>query len=165
MRSCFAAAVLLLASVAAQDTSSILSGHDSHDEGEHFQAAAVYVVEAGTSSLVAMPVDRSFEVSTLAFMIVPAASADMDGLEGAEEDAEIGAFAHFFHYFFENKQQLQESFFVSLAVAMDLLTCRHQSYVAHYHDRTETTSTKYAARRLSVTCLGISPVTTEHVRS
>lgn len=106
MRSYFAAATaaLLLAGVAAQDTTTSHSDHDHSDhdshedetshsshEGEHFEAAAVYDVEAGTNSFVVVPAEGSFEEETFAFMIVPAATADMDGLEGAEEDAEIGA--------------------------------------------------------------------------
>lgn len=99
MRSYFVAAALLLACVAAQDS------HDSHDhdshedetsheehdhEGEHFEAAAVYDVNAGTNSFVVVPAEGSFEDETFAFMIVPAVTADEEGLEAAEEDAELG---------------------------------------------------------------------------
>ncbi|CAN0283619.1 unnamed protein product [Ectocarpus sp. 6 AP-2014] len=90
-----ATALLCLVACAAAHTSH--SDHDhgthsdesSHSEGEgHFEAAAVYDVEAGTNSLAAYPGGGSFEEETFAFMVVPAASADLDGLEGAEEDAE-----------------------------------------------------------------------------
>lgn len=74
------------------------SSHESHDEegGTHFEAAAVYDVEtAGTNSLVVVPGTEqagSFEEDmSLAFMVVPAATADAEGLEEAEEDAEGGA--------------------------------------------------------------------------
>lgn len=109
-RNCLAASaavVLLLACVAGQETSH--SDHDSHDshtdhdshdesvhdshegeEGHHFEAAAVYSVGAGTNSFVAIPPEGSFEEETIAFMIVPAATADLEGLEEAEEDAEAG---------------------------------------------------------------------------
>lgn len=104
MRSYFAAAALLLACVAAQDTShdshdhdshedeaTSHASHDSHEAGEqHFEAAAVYDVNAGTNSFVVVPAEGSFEDETFAFMIVPAATADADGLEAAEEDAELG---------------------------------------------------------------------------
>lgn len=92
------AALLLLTSVAAQDTS-----HDSHDygearheshEGEHFEAAAIYDVEAGTGSFAVIPAAGSFEEETFAFMIVPAASADLDGLGEAGEAAEAGKIGH-----------------------------------------------------------------------
>ena len=107
-----AAAALLLACVAAQDTTTSHSDHDhdSHDhsdhdshedetshashEGEHFEAAAVYDVDAGTNSFVVVPAEGSFEDETFAFMIVPAATADEEGLEGAEEDAELGNTPH-----------------------------------------------------------------------
>ncbi|CAM9839785.1 unnamed protein product [Scytosiphon promiscuus] len=93
--------LLLACSASAQDTSH--SSHDSHDEssheshgeeegedgGVHFEAAAVYDVGAGTNSLVAVPGEAlEEETTTFAFMVVPAASADVEGLEGAEEDAE-----------------------------------------------------------------------------
>lgn len=68
--------------------------HDSHSEGL-FEAAAVYAVEAGTNSIVAVPAEDMRDGS-FAFMLVPAASADDEGLEGAEEDAEAGAVALFF---------------------------------------------------------------------
>lgn len=102
MRSCFAAATLLLAFVAAQAQGTTTShsdhDHDSHEdetshashEGEHFEAAAVYDVDAGSNSFVVVPAEGSFEDDSFAFMIVPASTADMDGLEGAEEDAELG---------------------------------------------------------------------------
>ncbi len=72
------------------------SDHDSHDHGSHaeeghFEAAAVYTVGAGTNSFVAAPAHGS-EEGSLAFMFVPAASADMEGLEEAEEEAEAGEF-------------------------------------------------------------------------
>lgn len=69
-------------------TSSVDS-HDSH-EGEHFEAAAVYDVEAGVSSLVVVPAEDASEGEAVVFMIVPATSADMEGLEDAEMDAEPG---------------------------------------------------------------------------
>ncbi|CAN0399444.1 unnamed protein product [Pylaiella littoralis] len=94
-------AILLAGIVAAQEettshsthdhgdeSSHTTSSHDSH-EGEHFEAAAVYDVGAGNNSLIAIPAESNFEEeSLLAFMIVPAVSADGEGLEGAEEDAE-----------------------------------------------------------------------------
>lgn len=96
-------AILLAGIVAAQEettshsthdhgdeSSHTTSSHDSH-EGEHFEAAAVYDVGAGNNSLIAIPAESNFEEeSLLAFMIVPAVSADGEGLEGAEEDAEAG---------------------------------------------------------------------------
>ncbi|CAM9246506.1 unnamed protein product [Ectocarpus sp. 12 AP-2014] len=90
MRCLSAVAALLLACVAPEATSH--SGHDhdesSHAEEEHFEVSAVYDVEAGTNSFIAIPAEGSFEQDTLAFMVVLAASADTDGLAGAEEDAE-----------------------------------------------------------------------------
>lgn len=73
----------------SQESSHTTSSHESH-EGEHFEAAAVYDVEAGNNSFIAIPAEGAFEEESLAFMIVPAASADEEGLEGAEEDAEAG---------------------------------------------------------------------------
>ncbi|CAM9201633.1 unnamed protein product [Hapterophycus canaliculatus] len=102
-RSCFAACVaviLLVAGVAGQETSHSDDDHGSHDhdessheshaedEGDHFEAAAVYDVGVGTNSFIAFPPEGSFEEETFAFMIVPATSADLEGLEDAEEDAE-----------------------------------------------------------------------------
>lgn len=99
------AAVLLLlvaccTRVSGQETSSH-STHDSHDtfsHGEeeelHFEAAAVYDIGAGTNSFVVVPAGDSSsgdDEMTFAFMVVPAGSADLEGLEGAEEDAETGA--------------------------------------------------------------------------
>ncbi|CAN0399296.1 unnamed protein product [Pylaiella littoralis] len=71
----------------SQEASHTTSSHESH-EGEHFEAAAVYDVEAGNNSFIAIPAEGAFEEESLAFMIVSAASADEEGLEGAEEDAE-----------------------------------------------------------------------------
>lgn len=77
------------------DESHTTSSHEDHDhEGEHFEAAAVYDVGAGNNSFIAYPPEGSFEEETFAFMIVPAASADEEGLEGAEEDAEEGKREH-----------------------------------------------------------------------
>lgn len=50
------------------------------------EAAAVYSVGAGTNSIVAMPSEDFSE--TVAFMLVPTASADEEGLEAAEEAIE-----------------------------------------------------------------------------
>ncbi|CAM9236189.1 unnamed protein product [Ectocarpus sp. 12 AP-2014] len=87
-----AAALLCFLECAAAHTSHTShSDHDhgSHSDGEgHFEAAAVYDVEAGTNSLAAYPGGGGFEEETFAFMVVPAASADLEGLEAAEEDAE-----------------------------------------------------------------------------
>lgn len=99
------AVFLLVTCVAGQDTTSHSdhdhdthdshseSTHDSHDEeeGDHFEAAAVYDVGVGTNSFIAFPPEGSFEEETFAFMIVPTATADEAGLEEAEEDAETGA--------------------------------------------------------------------------
>lgn len=79
-----------------EDSSHEESSHTSHDshtshEEAHFEAAAVYDVEAGTNSLIAYPSEGTFDgEESFAFMIVSAASADEEGLEGAEEDAEAG---------------------------------------------------------------------------
>ncbi|CAM9369523.1 unnamed protein product [Ectocarpus sp. 12 AP-2014] len=85
----FTAALYLACSTASGTSHSdhdSLTDHDSHSDG-HFEAAAVYTLEeAGTHSVIAVP-GEDFE-GTLAFMLVPAASADDEGLEGAEEDAE-----------------------------------------------------------------------------
>lgn len=100
MRSYFVAAALLLACVAAQDSHES-HDHDSHEdetshasheehEGEHFEAAAVYDVNAGTNSFVVVPAEGSFEDETFTFMIVPAVTANEEGLEAAKEDAEPG---------------------------------------------------------------------------
>lgn len=116
MRFSLVISALLLALVAAQETShsdhddhdhsdheshedeetsqSDHDDHDGHDHGSHaeeghFEAAAVYTVGAGTNSFIAAPAYGS-EEDSLAFMFVPAASADMEGLEEAEEDAEAG---------------------------------------------------------------------------
>lgn len=92
-----AVAAPLLALAVAQDTSH--SSHESHahdeashqsHEGERFEAAAVYDVEAGSGSFAVIPAAGSFEEETFAFMIVPCASADLGGLEEAEEEAEAG---------------------------------------------------------------------------
>lgn len=105
MRSYFAAAAVLLACVAAQDSHDSHDshdethdsheeegGHDSHEgEGGHFEAAAVYDVTAGTNTFVVVPAEGSFDDETFAFMIVPAPTADMEGLEVAEEEAETGS--------------------------------------------------------------------------
>lgn len=104
MKWCRCIAVLYLACSAASAATSSHSDHDSHDhdehdhsdhdqhgEGGHFEAAALYTVEAGTSSIVAVPSEDMIGGS-FAFMLVPAASADEVGLEGAEEDAEDGEF-------------------------------------------------------------------------
>lgn len=50
------------------------------------EAAAVYSVGAGTNSIVAVPSEDFSE--TVAFMLVPTASADEEGLEAAEEAIE-----------------------------------------------------------------------------
>ncbi|CAM9503065.1 unnamed protein product, partial [Ectocarpus fasciculatus] len=78
----------LLGCIAAGATSHSIS-HTSHDHGEssYFEVSAVYDVEAGTNSFIAIPAEGSFEQDTLAFMVVPADSADAFGLEGAEEEA------------------------------------------------------------------------------
>ena len=93
-----ATAILLLTFVAAQGTSHDSHGYDdtSHEslEGEPFEAAAVYDVEAGTGSFAVIPAAGSFEEETFAFMIVPAASADLDGLEEAGEEAAAGKSEH-----------------------------------------------------------------------
>ena len=102
MKWCRCIAALYLACSAASAATSSHSDHDSHDhdehdhsdhdehgEGGHFEAAALYTVEAGTSSIVAVPSEDMMD-GTFAFMLVPAASADEEGLEGAEEDAEAG---------------------------------------------------------------------------
>ncbi|CAM9362596.1 unnamed protein product [Scytosiphon promiscuus] len=92
-----AAVVVSLACVAGQEATSHSthdhdeSSHTSHEddvEGNHFEAAAVYDVGVGTNSFIAFPPEGSFEEETFAFMIVPAASADLEGLEDAEEGAE-----------------------------------------------------------------------------
>lgn len=70
-------------------SSQTASSHEGHDhEGGHFEAAAVYDVEAGSNFFIAYP--ESLGEESLAFMIVRAASADEEGLESAEEDAEAG---------------------------------------------------------------------------
>lgn len=97
MKWCRCIAALYLACSAASAATSSHSDHDEHDhsdhdehgEGGHFEAAALYTVEAGTSSIVAVPSEDMMD-GTFAFMLVPAASADEEGLEGAEEDAEAG---------------------------------------------------------------------------
>lgn len=98
---CLLTATPLICLVACAAAHTSHSSHDDHDHGSHtddsshseeghFEAAAVYDVEAGTNSLAAYPGEGSFEEETFAFMVVPAASADLEGLEGAEEDAEVG---------------------------------------------------------------------------
>lgn len=71
-------------SVGAETTSS------SSEEVEHdhlFEYAAVYAFDADNNTLVAV---AGAEEEKFAFMIVPAASADIAGLHGAEEDVEAG---------------------------------------------------------------------------
>jgi len=97
MKGCRCIAALYLACSAASATTSSHSDHDHHDHDEHdhsdhagqFEAAALYTVETGTNSIVLVPSADMMD-GTLAFMLVPAASADEEGLEGAEEDAEAG---------------------------------------------------------------------------
>lgn len=101
MKLCRCIAALYLGCSAARATTSSHSDHDhgDHDEdhsdhsdhGGHFEAAALYTVEAGINSIVAVPSEDMMD-GTVAFMLVRAASADEDGLEGAEEDAEAGAY-------------------------------------------------------------------------
>lgn len=97
MRCRFAVATLLGLGlgcvVDGQDSSH--DSHDSHEEdGDRFEAAAVYDMEEGIYSFIVTPAGVNFTEENLAFMIVPADSADADGLAGAEEDliAEAGAF-------------------------------------------------------------------------
>lgn len=100
MKWCRSVAALYLACSTASGTTSHSdhdhSDHEDHDDSSHseghFEAAAVYAVAAGTNSIVAVPGEDMMD-GTFAFMLVPAASADLEGLEGAEEDAEAGAFA------------------------------------------------------------------------
>lgn len=47
-------------------------------------------MEPGSYSLAAFRASGGSEVEDIAFMIVPAASADLEGLDGAEEDADRG---------------------------------------------------------------------------
>lgn len=92
MRWLSAATALLLTCVAPEATSHSSHDHDesSHAEEGHFEVSAVYDVEAGTNSFIAIPAEENFEQDTLAFMVVLAVSADTEGLAGAEEDAEAG---------------------------------------------------------------------------
>lgn len=103
MKWCRTVAALYLAVSTVRATTSDHSDHSDHDHDSHadhsdhsdhdehlFEAAAVYTLEAGTNSLVAVPADDVLD-EPFAFMLVPAASADLEGLEGAEEDAEAGA--------------------------------------------------------------------------
>lgn len=96
MRRSICAFTLLLVCAHASTESSHAShdhGDDHSDEshgGEHPEAAAVYDVEAGTNSLVVVPAEGVSEGEAVVFMVVPATSADFEGLEGAEEDAEDG---------------------------------------------------------------------------
>lgn len=73
----------------------------AYASGDGAEAAAVYDVGAGTNSIVAVPAEGFAE--TLAFMLVPAASADEAGLEGAEEDSEAGEKGHPHHVSCQSK--------------------------------------------------------------
>ena len=69
------------------------SSHETHDHDENplFEQAAVYVLESGTNKIMILPAvgESDFaEEILLAFMVLPAESADQDGLEEAEEAAE-----------------------------------------------------------------------------
>lgn len=83
------------ASVGAETTSSA-SDQVGHDH--LFEYAAVYAVDADNNTLVAV---AGAEEETFAFMIVPAASADIAGLHEAEEDVEAGKSAICF-FVYEN---------------------------------------------------------------
>lgn len=96
------AALYLACSTASGTTSHSDHDHDSHSEG-HFEAAAVYAVEAGTNSIIAVP-GEDVRDGTFAFMLVPAASADLEGLEGAEDDAEAGAWHLFLLHMYAQTQ-------------------------------------------------------------
>ena len=68
------------------------SDHESHENGEHFEQAAVYSMAVGNSNLIVMPSGNAitFAEETFAFMVVPASTADEEGLEEAEESAVEG---------------------------------------------------------------------------
>ncbi|CAN0484290.1 unnamed protein product [Ectocarpus sp. 12 AP-2014] len=102
MKSCCFAS-LLLAYGAAQDSHDSHSDHSDHDshsdhtshsdeeshaEHDHAETAVVYDMEPGSYSLAAFRASGGSEVEDVGFMIVAAASADLEGLEGAEEDAD-----------------------------------------------------------------------------
>lgn len=104
MKWCRSIAALYLACSTASGTTSHSdhdhSDHEDHgsDSEGHFEAAAVYAIEAGTNSIVAVPGEDVRE-GTFAFMLVPAASADLEGLEGAEEVASQGRWQFFLFLF------------------------------------------------------------------
>ena len=71
--------------------------HDSHEHGEHFKQAAVYNMTAGNNSLIVVPGGdaTSFAEDVFAFMVMPAATADEDGLERAEDTAVAGTYYYY----------------------------------------------------------------------
>lgn len=89
MRSYFAVAALFVLGCVVDGQDSSLDSHE--EEGDWFEAAAVYDMEDGINSFIVTPAEGTFTEETLAFMIVPADSADADGLSSAEGTAEAGA--------------------------------------------------------------------------
>lgn len=72
-------------------TTSEESDHD-HEEHDLWEQSVVYSLDTGNNAVEINPADgaSSFEDASFAFMIVPTSSADSEGLEEAEEDAEAG---------------------------------------------------------------------------
>ena len=83
MRSYSAVAALFVLGCVADGQDSSLDSHK--EERDWFEAAAVYHMEDGINSFIVTPAEGTFTEETLAFMIVPADSADADGLSSAGE--------------------------------------------------------------------------------
>lgn len=63
--------------------------HESHESEGLWKHAAVFDLEAGTSHLIAVSA-AGFDGDSFAFMVVPTASADEEGLEAAEASTKAG---------------------------------------------------------------------------
>lgn len=77
------------ASFVGAEASSTSEEGEEVEHDHYFEYAAVYAVDAGNTTLVAVG-GEDVDEETLAFMIVPTVTADAAGLHEAEEEVEDG---------------------------------------------------------------------------
>ena len=102
MKFCFAVtALLVIGATLALGRGSSDDDHESHEDvvQHHFEQAAVYNMEAGSNNLVVIVPRSDGNSSTIfAFVVVPAATADEQGLDAAEENAVEGIHTCMYKY-------------------------------------------------------------------